>query len=92
MCRNLAMLYVRGSEDARLLAQACIDTCEKCALEVKPFNSERSRQVYAMCRQAICSCVNIMDMGQSTDNGAANLAVTPAPLFYGVDLRDTLCN
>ena len=92
MCRNLAMLYVRGSENARLLAQACIDVCEKCALEVKPFNSERSRQVYAVCRQTIRSCVNIMDMGHSTDSEVTNMIVTPASLFYGIDLRDTLYN
>jgi len=92
MCRNLAMLYVRGSENARLLATACIEVCEKCAQEVLQFNSERSKQVYAMCRQTICSCVNIIDMGSQTETDTKNPTVTPASLFYGIDLRETLFN
>ncbi|WP_227699018.1 hypothetical protein [Spirosoma radiotolerans] len=92
MCRNLAMLYVRGSENARLLATACIEVCEKCAQEVLQFNSERSNQVYAMCQQTICSCVNIIDMGNQTEMEAKNPVVTPASLFYGIDLRETLFN
>jgi len=92
MCRNLAMLYVRGSEDARLLATACIEVCEKCAQEVAQFNSERSKQVYAMCQQTICSCVNIIDMGSQTDMEVKSPAVTSASLFYGIDLRENLLN
>lgn len=92
MCRNLAMLYVRGSENARLLATACIEVCEKCAQELLQFNSERSKQVYAMCQQTICSCVNIIDMSSQTEIEAKNPAVTPASLFYGIDLRETLSN
>lgn len=92
MCRNLAILYVRGSENARLLAQACIEVCEKCAQEVVKCNSERAQQVYAMCQQTICSCVNIIEMGTNTDIDAKNPAVTPASLFYGIDLRETLHN
>jgi len=92
MCRNLAMLYVRGSENARLLATACIEVCEKCAKEVLQFNSKRSDQVYAMCQQAICSCVNIIDMGSQMDMEAKNQVVTPASLFYGTDIRENLFN
>lgn len=92
MCRNLAMLYVRGSENARLLATACIEVCEKCAQEVLQFNSERSKQVYAMCQQTICSCVNIIDMGSQMETEAKNPAVTPASLFYGKDVRETIFN
>lgn len=92
MCRNLAMLYVRGSENARLLAKACIEVCEKCAQEVSQFNSDRSRQIYAICQQTICSCVNIIEMGAQTDRDAQNPMVTPASLFYGIDLRETLYN
>ena len=92
MCRNLAMLYVRGSENARLLATACIEVCEKCAQEVSQFNSDRSRQIYAICQQTIASCVNIIEMGNQTEAEARNPAVTPASLFYGIDLRETLYN
>ncbi|QMW00303.1 four-helix bundle copper-binding protein [Spirosoma foliorum] len=92
MCRNLAMLYVRGSENARLLAKACIEVCEKCAQEVSQFDTDRSRQIYAICQQTIASCVNIVDMGYQTDMEVQKPAVTPASLFYGIDLRETLYN
>ncbi|WP_460911775.1 hypothetical protein [Spirosoma areae] len=92
MCRNLAMLYVRGSENARLLAKTCIEICEKCAQEVSQFSSEESRQVHASCQQVICSCVTIIDMGYQTDLEVRNPAITPASLFYGIDLRETLYN
>ena len=92
MCRNLAMLYVRGSENAHLLAKACIEVCEKCAQEVSQFNSECSQQVYAICQQTIRSCIAILDMASSADYENRNPAVTPASLFYGIDLRETLYN
>ncbi|CAN5183769.1 hypothetical protein BH09BAC4_BH09BAC4_24320 [soil metagenome] len=92
ICRNLAMLYVRGSENAYLLAKACIEVCEKCAEEVSQFTSDRSKQVYAICQQTICSCVGIIDMGPRTEHESRNPSVTPASLFYGIDIRDTLIN
>ncbi|UFH56486.1 hypothetical protein [Spirosoma sp. KNUC1025] len=92
MCRNLAMLYVRGSENARLLAKACIEVCEKCAQEVSQFNSECCQQLYAVCQQTIRSCVAIIDMAYPTEQENRNPAVTPASLFYGIDLRETLYN
>lgn len=90
MCRQLAMLYVRGSENTGLLAKACIDVCEKCAQEVSQFNSQRCQQVYAMCQQTICSCVNLLDMGRQAD--VKNPTTTPASIFYGIDLRETIYN
>jgi len=92
MCRNLAMLYVRGSENARLLATACIEVCEKCAQEVSQFTSECCQQLYAICQQTIHSCVAILDMASPTEYESQNPAVTPASLFYGIDLRETLYN
>ncbi|WP_338875473.1 four-helix bundle copper-binding protein [Spirosoma sp. SC4-14] len=92
MCRQLAMLYVRGSENTRLLAKACIEVCEKCAQEVSQFDTQRCQQVYAMCQQTICSCVGILDMAYQTDVEANNPTTTPASLFYGIDLRETLYN
>ena len=95
MCRNLAMLYVRGSENACLLAQACIEVCEKCACEVSQFNSDRGRQIYAVCQQTICSCLNIIEMGFQRDiseQNPKNPSDTPASLFYGIDVRQTLYN
>ncbi|MBC3786395.1 four-helix bundle copper-binding protein [Spirosoma utsteinense] len=91
MCRQLAMLYVRGSENTRLLAKACIEVCEKCAQEVNGFETQRCRQVYALCQQTISSCVGILDMAHHSE--ASNTpAFTPATLFYGIDLRETLYN
>lgn len=92
ICRNLAILYVRGSENANLLAKTCIEVCEKCASEVSQFKSECAQRVYAICQQTIHSCVNIIDMGRQTDMEVRNPAVTPASLFYGIDLRETLYN
>jgi len=81
MCRNLAMLYVRGSENTRLLATSCIKVCEQCAQEMLLINSERSQQVYAMCQQVICNCVNIIDMGSQTEIETKSQVVTPTSLF-----------
>jgi hypothetical protein len=92
ICCNLATLYVRGSENARLLAQACIEVCEKCLQELSQFNSERCQQLYAVCQQTICSCMGILAMAPPTEREARNPATTPASLFYGIDLRETLFN
>ncbi len=94
LCRQVAMLYVRGSENTRLLAKICIEVCEKCAEEAKQFsNNERANQVYAMCQQTIVSCSNILKMEthREREPEAASVA-TPTSLFYGIDLRDALYN
>ncbi|GAB3895497.1 four-helix bundle copper-binding protein [Spirosoma agri] len=92
LCRQLAMLYVRGSENTRLLAKACIEVCEKCSQEVSQFDTQRCQQVYAMCQQTICSCVGILAMAYQTEGQSKNPTNTPASLFYGIDLRETLYN
>jgi len=92
MCRQLTMLYVRGSENTCLLAKACIEVCEKCATEVKQFDNEACSQVYAACQQTICNCINLLDMNTKENIMAQNAAVMPSSLFYGVDLRETLYN
>ena len=92
ICQNLATLYVRGSENARLLAKACIEVCEKCAQEVSQFQTERSQQVYALCKQTILCCVTIIDMGYQTDIEAKSPMAAPVSLFYSNDLRQTLYN
>lgn len=91
MCRQLAVLYVRGSENTRLLAKACIEVCEKCAQEVNSFENQRCQQVYALCQQTILSCVGILDMAHHSESSNTP-ALTPATLFYGIDLRETLYN
>ncbi|GAB4028062.1 four-helix bundle copper-binding protein [Spirosoma koreense] len=90
MCRHLSALYVRGSENARLLAKACIEVCEKCAQELSQFSSERCQQIYALCQQTIHSCIAILDMALVTET--PNPSVTPASIFYGIDVRQTLYN
>lgn len=90
ICRNLAMLYVRGSDNTGLLAQACIEVCEKCAQEVSQLHSDRSEQIYALCKQTICHCITIMDMRVPLANAAENQAIAPA--LYGTDSRETLYN
>lgn len=92
LCRQLAVLYVRGSENTRLLAKTCIEVCEECAHEVKRINTQRGQQVYNMCQQTIQSCVGILAMAHQSDVGSGNPATTPASLFYGIDLRETLHN
>jgi len=92
LCRQLAMLYVRGSENTRLLAKACIEVCEKCSQEVSQFDTQRCQQVYAMCQQTICSCVGILDMAYQSDGQSKNPKTTSASLIYGIDLRETLYN
>ncbi|MDB5243532.1 MAG: hypothetical protein JWP57_4157 [Spirosoma sp.] len=91
LCRQLAMLYVRGSENTCLLAKACIEVCEKCAQEVSKFDTQQSKQVFALCQQTILSCVGILDMEQRSEEPNTP-AVTSASLFYGIDLRQTLYN
>lgn len=92
LCRNLAASYVRGSANARLMANACIDVCEECAKEVSQFDTERSRQVYAMCKQTICSCVNIIDMGSQIEFEAKGSGMASSSSFYGTDAREPLYN
>jgi len=91
LCRQVAMLYVRGSENTRLLAQTCIEVCEKCADEAKQFNNERAKQVYAMCQQTIVSCANILKMDAPRETESSPVS-TPTSRFYGIDLRDALYN
>lgn len=92
ICQHLATLYVRGSENARLLAKACIEVCEKCAQEVSKFDTERSRQVYAICQQTICCCVAIIDMSFQSYVETSKPAAIPVSLFYSTDSRKTLYN
>lgn len=92
ICRQLAVLYVRGSENTRLMAKACIEVCTKCAQEVNRFDSAACRQVYAICQQTILSCATLVDIASRAEPVTVRLPVTPASLFYGIDLRETLYN
>ena len=91
ICRQVAMLYVRGSENTRLLAETCIEVCEKCASEAQQFNSAKAQQVHALCQQTIMSCITILNMAPHADVDAL-YRNTPTALFYGIDLRDALYN
>lgn len=92
LCRQVAMLYVRGSENTRLLAQACIEVCEKCADEATNIAGEEAAAVFAMCQQTIRSCAGILKMNQHGLLDNVNPTTTPSSLFYGIDLRETLYN
>lgn len=92
MCRQLAVLYVRGSENTRLMAKACIEVCTKCAQEVDQFDLAPCKQVYACCQQAILSCVVLAQMTEQPETGSAKRVATPTSIFYGIDLRETLYN
>lgn len=92
LCRQVAMLYVRGSENTRLLAQTCIEVCEKCAEESANLATEEAKQVYAMCHQTIRSCIGILGMEENLALDTANPRVTSSTLFYGIDLRETIYN
>jgi hypothetical protein len=91
ICRQLAMLYVRGSENTPLLAKACIEMCKKCAQQVITVDTQRCHQVYALCQQTISSCVSILNMAHHTDASNTS-AVMSTSMFYGVDLRETSYN
>lgn len=92
LCRQVAMLYVRGSENTRLLAQTCIDVCEKCAEEAATLSTDEANQVFAMCQQTIRSCISILGMEQNRAVDSLNPTNTPSSLCYGIDLRETLYN
>ncbi|WP_128544625.1 four-helix bundle copper-binding protein [Larkinella soli] len=62
LCRQVAMLYVRGSENTRLVAKTCIEVCEKCAEECERMSLERACQIASVCRQCIRVCMTILDM------------------------------
>lgn len=91
VCRQLAMLYVRGSENAGLLAKACIEVCEKCAQEVGGFDTQRCKQMHVSCRQAILSCAGILEMAHHTDVSKIPNTISVS-LFRRTDLRETLYN
>lgn len=84
------MLYVRGSENTRLLARTCIEMCEKCAHEVRQIDTQQGQQVYRICQRTIQSCVGLLAMAHQTDVELGNPANTSASLLYGIDLRETL--
>lgn len=92
LCRQVAMLYVRGSENTRLLAQTCIEVCEKCAEESATITTDEAKQVFAMCHQSIRSCISILGMDQTRPLDAVNPTNTPSSLFYGIDLRELIYN
>lgn len=92
LCRQVAMLYVRGSENTRLLAQTCIEVCKKCAEESARIATDEAKQVYALCHQSIQSCIYILGMDQNLALDSVNPTNTPSSLFYGIDLRETLYN
>ncbi|WP_461085203.1 four-helix bundle copper-binding protein [Spirosoma flavus] len=92
MCRQVSILYVRGSENTPLLAKACLEVCEKLAHEVQQFNTDFCRQIYAICQQTICNCVSLINMASPGKTEVGNPAVTSTSLFYGIDLRETLYN
>lgn len=91
MCRQLAMLYVRGSENAPLLAKACLEVCRKCTQELGKLDIERSQQVRALCEQAMLSCGRILDTAYHFDSSS-----TPArihmPLLRGVNFGEIFHN
>ena len=68
LCRQVAVLYVRGSENTRLLARTCIEVCEKCAEECERMSAERARQIATICRQCIRVCMTILEMTLRPDN------------------------
>lgn len=92
ICRQVAMLYVRGSENTRLLAKTCIEICEKCAEEVIKIDNERCKQVFAMCQQTIQSCITILEMSYQISNEAVKQKTVSRSLFYGIDLNETFYN
>ena len=91
ICRQVAMLYVRGSENTRLLAETCIEICEKCVEEAGRVNTDQARQVVVICLQTIQSCVAVLRMDTPADRPMPTVP-TPASLFYGIDLRETFYN
>lgn len=92
LCRQVAMLYVRGSENTRLLAHACIEVCEKCANEAAVLTTEESNRVFAMCQQTIRSCIGLLGMDETMAIDNVKSTPTASSLFYGIDLRETIYN
>ncbi len=60
LCRQVAVLYVRGSENTRLLARTCIEVCEKCAEECERMSAERACQIRV--------CMTILEMTLRPDS------------------------
>jgi hypothetical protein len=91
LCRQVAVLYVRGSENTSVLARVCIDVCQKCADEANQFTNGRCQQVALLCAKTIDSCRRIISM-EATVTVPAGTTKTPSSLFYGLDLREPLYN
>jgi hypothetical protein len=67
ICRQMAMLYVRGSENTRLLAKTCMEICQKTAEECESMANERGCQIAAVCRQCMRTCMNINELSQKSE-------------------------
>jgi len=68
LCRQVAVLYVRGSENTRLLARTCIEVCEKCAEECERMSAVRACEIASTCRQCIRVCMSILEMSVRPDS------------------------
>lgn len=88
LCRQVAVLYVRGSENTRLLARTCIEICEKCAEECEQMSAQRACQIAATCRQCIRACMAILEMGTHHDAETE----TSRSLFVALGRQEMLYN
>lgn len=88
ICRQVAMLYVRGSENTRLLAKTCIEVCEKCAEECERLSAERGCQIASICRQCISACTSVLEMTNRPDKETE----TSRTLFGALGRQEMLYN
>jgi hypothetical protein len=89
LCRQVGTLYVRGSENTRLIAQACVDVCQQCVAESARFNNGQCRRMTVLCGQTIDSCRRLINMDTVADSRAKNVR-NQAPIFYAADRREAL--
>ncbi|QKZ14656.1 four-helix bundle copper-binding protein [Spirosoma sp. KUDC1026] len=84
MCRQVAMLYLRGTDKVQHLAKDCIHVCESCLQQLSPQQTGKEMAEKA-CLEAIQSCLSILNVSSLSEQATNKV---PAAVFYGVTMNE----
>jgi hypothetical protein len=86
ICRQVAMLYLRGADKAQTLAKSCIHVCESCLQQLSSQQSGKEMAEKA-CLEAIQSCLSIISFPGKDDQLQGGVFL---PVFYGIEMSEPI--
>jgi hypothetical protein len=86
ICRQVAMLYLRGTDKVQSLAKSCIHVCESCLQQLPPHQAGKELAEKA-CLEAIQSCLSIINLSRVSDQLPNKV---PVNVFYGVEMNEPM--